>query len=368
MTGSTPQPQAPRSKALIEAERWFARLRTEPCSATERLAFERWHSVPEHRAAYAETERLWLDIGGLAGNEELERMSADALAATAPAASGAGTVAPAERLHEASGGAGGVPRRRHTRHAWRWAAASAAAVIVVALSVAGIRTVRERLSPPIVHATGPGESSTVTLADGSRISLNVDTTVSVRMRRRARELTLVAGEALFEVEPGPQRPFRVHAGSGEVTALGTSFQVRKHEDQITVTVVEGRVSVNRRALDDRLELHPGQQAVFTGTRGDMIQRAVDPDVVTSWTRGRLLFRATPLAEVIAEVNRYTPTRLRLADPSLGDLPVSGTFPIDDPQSVALALEALLDIHADLDLPDEIVLSSRPASAEVRNPS
>lgn len=77
MTGSTPQPQVPRSKALIEAERWFARLRTEPCSATERQAFERWHSVPEHRAAYAETERLWLDIGGLAGNEELERMSAD---------------------------------------------------------------------------------------------------------------------------------------------------------------------------------------------------------------------------------------------------------------------------------------------------
>lgn len=327
-------PSAPSPKVLADAERWFARLMTGECSAVERAEFARWQAVPEHAVAYADTERLWNEIHELAGNEELERMSAEALAATRP------RPAPSVR-----------------RRTWRLPVALAASVAVCAIA-ATVVMVLDRTPPPVVYATVPGERNTVTLEDGSQVFLNTDTAVAVSLGKGARELRLDRGEALFEVEPDPRRPFRVKAGGSEVTALGTRFQVRKQDERITVTLLEGSVAMGRSVSSEQLRLSPGEQATFAGERGRITRRVVDTDVVTSWTRGRLLFRATPLAEVIEQVNRYADTKLRLADPSLGGIPVSGTFPIGDSASVAAGLQALLPVRAVPGPANEILLQRR----------
>lgn len=309
-------PVQPGSKAMAEAERWFARLRTRSCTAAERAAFERWRGEAAHAAAYARTERLWEEIGRLAGDPELDALSVQALCAT-------------------------DPRRRRPR--WRMPLAMAAAVAACALALGFALGVFERMSPPVVYATGPGERETVRLEDGSQLLLNIDTAVAVRMTRRGRSIVLARGEAVFGVAHDPERPFRVEAGDGTVTALGTRFQVRRDPARVTVTLLEGRVALERPDSGERRQLVPGDQAVY-GDGAPVALRMVDTEVSSSWTRGRLLFRATPLAEVVAEVNRYAATPLRLADPALGALPVSGTFPMGDSESVALALRALLPVR------------------------
>lgn len=314
-------------RVLAEAEDWFARLRTSNCPPGERARFERWRAEPAHAAAYARTERLWRGIGGLSEHAELRRMAAEALAAT-------------------------DPRRARRRRVPLALAASLAACLVLLGGWLWLRP-----SAPVVHATAPGQRDTVVLEDGSRLLLNGDSAVAVRYGRRGRDLVLERGEALFEVAHDAGRPFRVQAGDGEVTALGTRFQVRRQPARVTVTLLEGRVAVARPDTRARLTLAPGEQAVLADG-APIATRRVDAEAASSWTRGRLLFRAAPLAEVVEEVNRYAARPLRLADPTLGATPVSGTFPIGDSPSVALALQALLPVRADLSGPDGIVLSRR----------
>lgn len=313
------RPVAFPPKVLAEAERWFARLKTSNCSAEERAAFERWHADPGHAAAYAQTERLWQEIGALAGNPGLEALSAQALRDT-------------------------DPRRQPQRNRWQVPVALAASIAVCAVVLVIVFGMFERAPPPIVYATGPDQRDSVRLADGSQLMLNADTVVAVRMDGGQRAVMLEQGEALFGVAHDPRRPFRVEAGSGTVTALGTRFQVRRDPAQVTVTLLEGSVALERMASDERRQMAPGDQATYGDAGAPIAMRMVDTEVASSWTRGRLLFRATPLAEVVAEVNRYARTPLRLGDPALGALPVSGTFPIDDSESVALALQALLPLR------------------------
>ena len=320
----------PSRRTLAEAEDWFARRLTHVVNVSEREAFERWHADPQHAAAYAQTERLWQGIGGLAGQAELEALSAEALRAT-------------------------DPRRRAPRPRWAlplaWAAGVAMCAVLLTLWLGVLRP----SVPPVVYVTGPDQRETVTLADGSQLRLNGDTAVAVRLQRRARVLTLERGEAVFEVAHDANRPFRVQAGDGEVTALGTRFQVRQQAAQVTVTLLEGSVQLARPGAGAPARLVPGDQATYGDARSRLTMRKVDPEVVSSWTRGRLLFRGTPLAEAVAEVNRYARPQLQLADPALGALPISGTFPMHDSESVALALQALLPVRIEYEANGAIVL-------------
>jgi transmembrane sensor len=312
---------APGPKVLAEAERWYARLKTSNCSAGQRAAFAHWRADPECAAAYAQTERLWDGIGDLAGNPELETLSAQALRAT-------------------------DPRRRQQRPGWHVPLALAASIAVCAVALVFAVGVFDRGPPLVVYATGPDRRETVQLEDGSQLVLNADTAVTVRMGKDRRMLTLERGEVMFGVAHDPQRPFRVEAGNGTVTALGTRFQVRREPAQVTVTLLEGSVALERLDRGERRQLTPGDQATYGDASTPVALRMVDTEVVSSWTRGRLLFRSTPLADVVAEVNRYASTPLQLEDPSLGALSVSGTFPMDDSESVALALQALLPVRVE----------------------
>jgi transmembrane sensor len=71
---------------------------------------------------------------------------------------------------------------------------------------------------------------------------------------------------------------------------------------------------------------------------------VDAEAATSWSRGYHVFRATPLREVVREVNRYAVRKIRIADLSLAELPVSGSFKVGDAQSIATALPATLPVR------------------------
>jgi transmembrane sensor len=312
-------------RALGQAEDWFARLRTGDCGPAERARFERWLADPEHAQAYRATRQLWEDLAGLAGEPALEAM-VEAAVRAAPA-----------------------PRRTF-RHV---ALALAACLALAVLGLAGWRWSGQAAQD---YATGPRQRETVRLDDGSLVTLNTGSRIQVALSRGARNVALLHGEALFQVAHDAARPFRVRAGAGEVVALGTRFEVSMQPaDRVSVTLIEGSVSVAQRA--DRLRLQPGQQAVYADTGGISV-RDVDVDVVSGWARGRLLFRSVPLPEVVEEVNRYATRPLRLDDPALSGLEVSGTFVLGDSESVALGLQSLLPVRADLRRPDSIVLTGR----------
>jgi len=172
------------------------------------------------------------------------------------------------------------------------------------------------------YQTPIGQRQSVQLADGSQLLLDGASDLEVSWHLRTRQTRLAQGQVLFEVAPMRYRPFLVDAGRASVRVVGTRFTVDRQQDDVRVSVAEGRVAVRAGAAATLLD--PGQQVrVQDGRLGALT--TIDVAAVDAWKDGQLLFARTPLREVLGVIQRYHDKPLRLADPALGSLPVSGVF-------------------------------------------
>jgi transmembrane sensor len=211
------------------------------------------------------------------------------------------------------------------------------------------------------YTTGVGEQRLVLLADGSRVRLNTDTALRVNFRNDVRRVTLLRGEALFEAAHDAARPFIVTANGAEVRAIGTKFDVRRGPEDVRVTLLEGRVQVASKAAAPAL-LQPNQQLTVS-RHGVSAPRPTDASEAAGWTTGRLTFRAVPLAEAVAEVNRYSRRKIVLAGgPELARRPVSGVFDTGDTAAFVSAVQVLFDLRTAPGSSDAIRLTpAQPAA-------
>ncbi|MEQ8312362.1 MAG: FecR domain-containing protein [Sphingopyxis sp.] len=201
------------------------------------------------------------------------------------------------------------------------------------------------LDQPAAYSTAVGEQKIATLEDGTRIALNAETHLSVRYDRRTRSVRLDSGEAMFEVKHNPKRPFRVEAGDKTVTALGTSFLVRKVGDAVVVTLISGKVRVDtqdgaaRSASPAPVVLAPGERLIAAADSPEIVTRT-SSEAATAWRRGQVVFEDTTLSAAIAELNHYGGVQIDVADPRLGGLLVSGVFATNDAAEFASAVAVL----------------------------
>lgn len=166
-----------------------------------------------------------------------------------------------------------------------------------------------------------GGREIATLSDGSRVTLNTDTELRVAFASAERTVILDRGEAMFEVESNAKRPFVVEVAGRRVTAVGTTFLVRRHPNAVSVTLMEGKVKVESTAGVRMMT--PGQRMILRDNGAVGVDRPAI-DSITSWRRGELVFSDTPLNEAVTEMNRYTrkPIHLSVAP---GDKRLSGIF-------------------------------------------
>lgn len=298
----------PHSVTIREqAADWWARLDGGSVDDNELAEFQVWLSrSSEHRLAYRELEALWGELDGLA---------------TVP-------ISRAARSKSARRGLGPL-------------------VLGMALA-AGLAALW--LSPYMRLwsadlQTGRGEIRSFTLSDGSTVQLNRASAVEIQIDETRRELRLLRGEAAFEVSPDRNRPFRVYAGGGSVTALGTAFNVKLAEDGAEVTVTEHRVRVEFGNGRQAAELEEGLAAVYDAEHGLSQAKAADVGAATAWRRHRLVFQNRPLDEVVAELADYYPGILLIQDAELRQRRVNGVFRTDDPLAAIAALETALQLHS-----------------------
>jgi transmembrane sensor len=219
------------------------------------------------------------------------------------------------------------------------------------------------------YTTAIGEQRTVRLPDGSLLTLNTRSRARVQFSQDARRIDLLEGDALFDIVRDPVRPFRVAAGSAMIQVLGTQFNVQRRANKTRVTVLDGRVQITTQPRETEshrpepvkdsapLLLGAGDEASVTGD-GEVLKQ-VQPDVETAlaWRERRLVFYGTPLAEVVAEFNRYNERQIRLQSDALAQRRISGVFHADDPGTI---LKFLVDEPAlTIDQrPDAIIIGER----------
>lgn len=309
-----------------EAIEWFARMRGDEAER-HRAGFERWLARGAvHRSAYNRIANLYSD--GKRVNWE--------------------NLPPPQ------------PVRGAAKRVWMMSIGVAALVGFVAWRIVAVPILpgdRSLNAPPveiarksdgIQYATRLGEIRTVKLSDGSKLTIDTDTLVTIDFGQTARHLRLEHGRARFEVAH-EARPFVVDAGDAEVIARGTVFDVSYLEDRrVKVQLLHGAVDVTQkgsRAGAPTLRLQPGGTIVVE-PKAQPRQIQGKADAPEDWPKGMMEFRRAPLADVIAQVNRYAVAKVRLADPSLGKIEVSGVFRIDDADALAGHLAQLLGLRVE----------------------
>lgn len=228
-----------------------------------------------------------------------------------------------------------------------------------------------------VYATVSGQQATVTLHDGSRVTLGPSTTLRVG-QTDAQTAVTVQGQALFHVAHHSDRPFVVRTGRSFTRVLGTTFLVRQYTaDHATrVVVVDGRVSVRGvrgNNGNNRIGTTTADpQAVLTANTSaevnDSGQVIVTPNVVvddyTGWTNGVLQFHNTPARDVITDLGRTYGVDIQLADSTLASHPLTWTVSVAT-QSLTDVLDGLatiLDAHV---VRDGTSITLKPGRTTVR---
>jgi transmembrane sensor len=319
---------------LRAAARWRTRLQAVDCTEQERAAFARWRDEqPSHAQACDLAERTSEHLDRLMADERFQELTTRALAASAR-------------------------EQRTKQKRWAVSASLAAALLLAVVGFHFSSGLLQTATVAVMYDTAAGQPRRVELADGSTVEMDVATRIKVRMSDSRREIDLIAGRAIFNVAHDASRPFSVVAGGARTTALGTRFQVQSERGRVIVTLAEGSVAVDgENSSGWRERLRPGEQLSFTSATAAIDKQTVDVQLITSWLRGRHIFRNTPLVDAVEEVNRYAKTKIRLGDASLAELRVGGSFITGDSQLVVEALTTVLPVRA-ANSGDEIILFRR----------
>ncbi len=298
-----------------EAADWFARLNQRRVTTADVKGFSEWRRDPANAQAFGRVEALWEAAGTLAKDSEMASLTREASGLRPP------------------------PKPRSTTG--RLLPIGALGAMALVFGAAGFLWLSQQ---PARYATAVGEQRTIQLEDGSRITLDTASEVAVRFNDSRRSVTLATGQAMFDVEGDPGRPFVVAAGNTRVTAVGTRFDVRRSGSGARIVLVEGRVDVRREtASDGQWTLAPGQQ-VTTSTDRPTVAAANLP-AATSWTTGRLTFESTPIGEAVAEMNRYSRAPIELRDERISSIQISGVFNTGDVDGFVAALSDLYALQA-----------------------
>lgn len=216
-----------------------------------------------------------------------------------------------------------------SKRTWSYRMAAGFAVLLLALIPVFLMTFQESVSESveIITSSNPaGQSSKITLSDGSTIWLSANSTLEYpeRFEGEYREVIL-HGEGFFDVVPNPDKPFIVKSGDLQTTVLGTSFNIRAFEEDkdIQITVVTGRVSVGQTDAADDADtpqsvafLYPEQQLVYNNTTRESITQQVDSRIFSSWKEGLLMFENHTLEEIANRLERWYGVEIQFTDPDL----------------------------------------------------
>ncbi|GGF71539.1 iron dicitrate transporter FecR [Azorhizobium oxalatiphilum] len=297
-------------------------LQAAPDDAGLRARFETWRAAdPRHAEMFDAVSGAW-DLPEL--DQVARERAADVVRGPNPQAGGS----PA-----ALG-----PRSRRPKHSrWTRVVLAAAAVVLLALGLQHYPALM--LHWRADHMTAAGVRDEIRLPDGSRMVLNTASAVALDFRNGRRSVTLLEGEAYFDVVHDAAHPFTVAANFSEVEVKGTAFSVRTDSAEDTVALEHGHVDV---ALlpggREVAELAPGESITASAAKLSAV-RPADLSTSLAWLQGRLVFADQPLGQVLSELGRYYGHAIIVADSGLNGVKVNGSYRLDDPERVIRSLAA-----------------------------
>lgn len=223
----------------------------------------------------------------------------------------------------------GISRRR-----WLWQGAIAASVAAVAVAGAW-----QSFGPSseLHFETASGEHRTIALQDGSYVVMNGDTELRLSSLE-SRHVTMVRGEALFDVVHDENRPFIVDAGDTKLVDLGTVFNVVNQDGHFDVAVAEGVVEYQ--ANQENIRLVAGEALVRKGKTALADRRSVPKSAIGTWRSGYLQYDGDVLSAVAGDLSRNIGRPVKVSS-NIAQRRLYGTIMLDDSSEVVMGRAAAL---------------------------
>ena len=315
-----------RQRTPRSASEWFALVRSGRVGQRLDRQWSQWMAVDaDHEKAYERRELAWELSADLRDAPSIRTLMNDA----------------DSLLRQSEHPTAAVRARRWLQ---LWPVGAAAAIVVVLIPF----LIRYNSVSTSDYSTAKGEQRTVTLADGSTVSLNTATRLRVRYSQGKRSVEMIEGEALFTVAKDPTRPFGVHARRGVSTAVGTEFDVRVDGLTVAVSVLEGTVAVaaDQAARDTApVAVTTGYQVTYSDNGSMSAPGPTDAARIRGWLSQRIVFNDVTLAAALEEYNRYTAIPVVLGNPELAGRHINGVFRIGDEAAFLGALQQGLHLKA-----------------------
>jgi transmembrane sensor len=321
------EPDAGAERAQEEARNWLRRLTSGEVTKADLDAFERWRvENPKHRHALAEANLLWDVLGKVAREARAGDLKRSPVRSV-------------------------LDRPIGRRAVFAGAAAASVAYLVERPPFHFWPAVAELMA---AYHTATGERRELAAAPGIAVQMDTQTSLTTPITTgQLYSLELISGQLAVSVQPTADRSVVISAAGGQVRASHANFDIRREGSSVCVTCAEGAVQVSHGSAS--ATLGPGRQVTYDeqGLGSEVI---ADPAVVTAWQRGLLIFRDAPLADVIAEVNRYRPGRIILLNKALEERKVLAGFRLDRIDDVVNYIRDAFDAKV-RSLPGGVVLLS-----------
>ena len=217
----------------------------------------------------------------------------------------------------------------------------------------------------LTKTTARGQKSTITLSDGSVVQLNAESSVIYpdKFLGKVRDIKL-EGEAFFEVQPNPEKPFTIKTGDLITTVLGTSFNIQAYPEdpEIEITVATGKVSVetqklyNQRLTAERQILTPSHQAVYNRSTNSIETRKVVLENSIAWKKGVIRFDDISLRDAIKILERWFNVTIELEKPHLGNCYINSTYREENLVNILNSMKFINGIEYEFIGKDKIMIS------------
>lgn len=300
----------PTASQRHTAEQWLVRQDSGCMSQADHDALRCWlEADPRHRQAFDDIQDFWRDLYGPARIVATRRGNRSR---TLPALNW-----PRSCLR----GAG-------------WAIAASLVALATWTAWPGLGNAMQDLRADI--RTPYGETREVSFPDGSTAILAANSALTLDFSTDSRSVTLLRGEAFFQVKPGLATPFMVTAGPAWIRVVGTGFDVHRLTDHVQVAVEHGIVDVGGQQQDGIRRLTAGQ-STEVGSNWTGPTQSIDPSAIAPWRESRLVFYGETLSHVVERLEQMRPGRIVIATPSLATRKVSGAFPNADVDATLAAV-------------------------------
>lgn len=327
---------------LDEAGLWFARFESGRATSEDRKKFEDWvNASPENLAAFEEIQQLSLNMALLSNDMKSGHLDHSSELGAAVME----TAALAKAYQK---------KKKNTT--LRRSFGAIAASIVIALCGSWLWNNPIVMNKEMTYASAVGKQKTVMLSDGSVVTLNTNSEITVAMTSSIRRLHLIKGEVYFEVAKDQQRPFEVKVNNAFVKAVGTAFNIRNRGNEVSVIVTEGKVEIdpNYASRSPMSSTDPSARQKQMMIAGDQIilgkekltRIQLDQDDISEkilWREGKVILNEATLEAIVYEIQPYITEKIIIADDDVAGLIAGGVFQMGEMDSFFSALEIALPV-------------------------